>query len=310
MKYFCRVADDKELAEAETDQKQEEAEGQEVSAGSSTVTDPPGGSGGSLGTPYVVVTAPESHQADVLPEPEDHKKKRPVNLVTSWGPKATKLKMSAAAAAEGGRVKPQRRSSPSVAPPPQLPPKSRYVQQHQVALSAGGARPVGPTASRPMTPRRAALKAKVEAAVASARSSPRLAKITPKRLGTNTRAQLSGARTPEILKYQGKATAAIARTPEVMKRYKAKLSQGQNAIRSMMDTQSFRNKLAGRKEKEELLGKQSADKKTGAVKPVLTKPVEFNFSTATRVKSSSASKSTGSDTPDFTRSVFSSLSTS
>ena len=156
-----------------------------------------------------------------------------------------------------------------------------------------------------MTPSRAALKAKVEAAVLSARNSPRLAKITPKRLGTNTRAQLSGAKTPEVLKYQGKASAAVARTPEVMRRYKAKLSQGQNAIRSMMDTQSFRNKLAGRKEKEELSGggKKSADKKTGAVKPVLTKPVEFNFSTASRVKSSSASKTSGSDTPDFTRSV-------
>ena len=155
-----------------------------------------------------------------------------------------------------------------------------------------------------MTPSRAALKAKVEAAVLSARNSPRLAKITPKRLGTNTRAQLSGAKTPEVLKYQGKASAAVARTPEVMRRYKAKLSQGQNAIRSMMDTQSFRNKLAGRKEKEELSGgKKSADKKTGVVKPVLTKPVEFNFSTASRVKSSSASKTSGSDTPDFTRSV-------
>ena len=153
-----------------------------------------------------------------------------------------------------------------------------------------------------MTPRRAALKAKVEAAVASARNSPRLAKIAPKRLGTNTRAQLSGAKTPEVLKYQSKATAAVARTPEVMKRYKAKLSQGQNAIRSMMDTQSFRNKLAGRKEKEETsAAKRSADKKSSAVKPVLTKPVEFCFSTASRVKSSSASKTSGSDTPDFTR---------
>ena len=279
-----RVSEDQELAEAgQTEQKEARetsAPPQEIPAG----PDPPGdgGSGSSLGTPYVKVTAPE-----------DEKKRRPANLVTSWGPKATKLKLTAAAGgAEGGLVKPLRRSSPSVAP--QLPPKSRYVQQHQVTLSAGGAK----TVSRPMTPRRAALKAKVEAAVASARSSPRLAKITPKRLGTNTRAQLSGARTPEVLKYQGKTTAAIARTPEVMRRYKAKLSQGQNAIRSMMDTQSFRNKLAGRKEKEETSGG-----KPGAVKPVLTKPVEFNFSTATRVKSSSASKTTGSDTPDFTRLV-------
>merc|ERR1719336_3604482 len=49
--------------------------------------------------------------------------------------------------------------------------------------------------------------------------------------------------------------------------------------------------------------KESAEKRIAAVKPVLTKPVEFNFSTASRVKSSSASKTTGSDTPDFTRSL-------
>merc|ERR1719397_927085 len=83
-----------------------------------------------------------------------------------------------------------------------------------------------------------------------------------------------------------------------MRRYKAKLSQRQNAIRSMMDAESFRAKLAGRKD-------ATADKKlsqSGAVRALtVTKPVQFNFTTAARVKSSSASKT--SDAPDFSRSL-------
>ena len=84
---------------------------------------------------------------------------------------------------------------------------------------------------RVMTPRRAALKAKVEAAVANVRNSPRLAKLTPKRLGTNTegprlgRSRTSSARTPELTKYTSKSSAALTKTPDVMKRYRAKLNQ-------------------------------------------------------------------------------------
>ena len=269
-----RVGEDKDLKEPsqEVDGSQEAAtEEQKASSSSSRA----------LGSPYVKVT---SETPETETETEDRKKRRPANLVTSWGPRATKLKLSSTA---GNLKVPATRTSPRFAP--QLPPKSSYVKQSQATLLANGG------GSRPMTPRRMALKAKVEAAVANARNSPRLAKITPKRLGTNTRAQLSGARTPEMAKYQGKSTAALARTPEVMKRYKAKLSQGQNAIRSMMDTESFRAKLAARKE-------VSATKKTSQsvpAKPVLTKPVEFKFTTSTRVRTNSASKT--AEVPDFTR---------
>ena len=270
-----RVGEDKDLKEPrqEVDGSQEAAtEEQKPSSSSSRA----------LGSPYVKVTSETETETET--ETEDRKKRRPANLVTSWGPRATKLKLSSTA---GNLKVPATRTSPRLAP--QLPPKSSYVKQSQATLLANGG------GSRPMTPRRMALKAKVEAAVANARNSPRLAKITPKRLGTNTRAQLSGARTPEMAKYQGKSTAALARTPEVMKRYKAKLSQGQNAIRSMMDTESFRAKLAARKE-------VSATKKTSQsvpAKPVLTKPVEFKFTTSTRVRTNSASKT--AEVPDFTR---------
>ena len=69
----------------------------------------------------MVVTTPETR--DVLPEPEDHKKKRPVNLVTSWGPGVAKLKKTGSGQ---GAVK--TRTSPR----PQLPPKSdNAVRQQQ-----------------------------------------------------------------------------------------------------------------------------------------------------------------------------------
>ena len=76
-----------------------------------------------------------------------------------------------------------------------------------MTLSAGGSRPAGP---RVMTPRRAALKAQVEAAIANVRNSPRLAKLT-----------LSSA-------------AAIPKISKIP-RYRAKLGQGQNIVKQVMD---------------------------------------------------------------------------
>ena len=125
------MAEDQELAEAEEAQREAvagETSEQQLSAGSST--GPAEGSGSCLGTPYVKVTTPGG--SEVPAATEDIKKRRPVNLVTSWGPKATKLKVTAAAAAaSGGLTKPLRRSSPSVAP--HLPPKSLEVKQQQVS---------------------------------------------------------------------------------------------------------------------------------------------------------------------------------
>ena len=124
------MADDEELGETQAEEDQVSAEELEASDQPLPATSAglSGGSGGSLGTPYVVVSAPETREV-----PEDHKKRRPVNLVTSWGPKATKTKLMAA---EGGvAAKPMRRSSPSPSLAPQLPPKSNYVKQHQASLS-------------------------------------------------------------------------------------------------------------------------------------------------------------------------------
>ena len=157
-----RVGQDEELKEAG-----QKAGGEEEGAGEKVTEQQPGEGAGSLGSPYVMVT----------PAPPEEPKRRPApaNLVTSWGPRASKtLKQSSTGgSSKSGQQLPVRRSSPRLGP--QLPPKSSYVKQHQASLS------VQAGSSRPMTPRRAALKAKVEAAVANARNSPRLAKMAPKR---------------------------------------------------------------------------------------------------------------------------------
>ena len=165
-----------------------------------------------------------------------------------------------------------------------------------------------------MTPRRAALKAQVEAAIANVRNSPRLSKLTPKRLNTNNqsprfgRSGTSSARTPELTKYTTKssASAAIPRTPDVMRRYRAKLGQGQNIVKQVMDLDNIKNKLAMKSSvsttsSSSSFKRMSSERRSGgaATKPSLTKPVEFNFATSSRVKSNSASKV--SDTPDFSR---------
>ena len=161
-----------------------------------------------------------------------------------------------------------------------------------------------------MTPRRAALKARVEATLATVRSSPRLAKLTPKRLGTNlssprlgTSRTTSSARTPELTKYSAKSSAAVARTPEVMRKYRAKLTQGQNMVKQALDLGAIKTKLS--KKSEAPLKRQSSERKSGTAstmtRPTLTKPMEFNFATSNRVKSNSASKVT--DAPDFSRFV-------
>ena len=70
-----------------------------------------------------------------------------------------------------------------------------------------------------------------------------------------------------------------------------------------MDLDSIKSKLSKKGEastatlKRQIAGRSSG---SGTVsKPTLTKPVEFNFATSTRVKSNSASKT--SDAPDFSR---------
>ena len=114
--------------EAEAAQKEAGETSEQLSAGSSS--DPAEGSGRALGTPYIKVTAPETSASAGPPtDTADPKKRRPVNLVTSWGSKATKLKVTTAGGG-GGVTRPMRRSSPSVAP--QLPPKSQEVKQQQV----------------------------------------------------------------------------------------------------------------------------------------------------------------------------------
>jgi len=243
-----------------------------------------------LGTPYIEVT-PAAEE-----EREPAKPRRLANLVTSWGPGVVKTK-----AGTGGK----KGTSPQVASNgPKLPPKSDYVKQQQSA-AAGVDRLRVP---RVMTPRRAALKAKVEAAVANVRNSPRLAKLAPKRLGTNTdgprlgRSRTSSARTPELTKYTSKSSAAGAKTPDVMKRYRAKLNQGQNIVKQVMDLDSIKSKLSKKGESSSSTSK-TLKRQTSATsvvtKPTLTKPVEFNFATSSRVKSNSASKT--SDAPDFSR---------
>ena len=168
-------------------------------------------------------------------------------------------------------------------------------------------------APRVMTPRRAALKAQVEAAVASVRNSPRLARITPKRLGTNMdvprlgRSRTSSSKTPELTRYSAKTSAAMAKTPDVMKRYRAKLNQGQKMVNKMMDLGSIRNNLGKKGEptssSTSTFRRQTPGRRSGSAgvqdKPTVTKPVEFNFATSSRPKGNSATKAT--EAPEFSR---------
>lgn len=170
-------------------------------------------------------------------------------------------------------------------------------------------------APRVMTPRRAALKAQVEAAVASVRNSPRLARITPKRLGTNMdvprlgRSRTSSSKTPELTRYSAKTSAAMAKTPDVMKRYRAKLNQGQKMVNKMMDLGSIRNNLAKKGDPTSsstatsIFRRQTPGRRSGSAgvqdKPTVTKPVEFNFATSSRLKGNSATKAT--EAPEFSR---------
>ena len=68
-----------------------------------------------------------------------------------------------------------------------------------------------------------------------------------------------------------------------------------------MDLDSIKSKLSKKGEPStSTLKRQTGVRSSGTVsKPTLTKPVEFNFATSTRVKSNSASKT--SDAPDFSR---------
>ena len=70
-----------------------------------------------------------------------------------------------------------------------------------------------------------------------------------------------------------------------------------------MDLDSIKSKLSKKGEAStSTLKRQTAGRSSGSgtsSKPTLTKPVEFNFATSTRVKSNSASKP--SDAPDFSR---------
>ena len=70
-----------------------------------------------------------------------------------------------------------------------------------------------------------------------------------------------------------------------------------------MDLDSIKSKLSKKGEAStSTLKRQTAGRSSGSgtvSKPTLTKPVEFNFATSTRVKSNSASKT--SDAPDFSR---------
>eukprot|EP00092_Neocalanus_flemingeri_P085513 GFUD01107613.1.p1 GENE.GFUD01107613.1~~GFUD01107613.1.p1 ORF type:complete len:211 (+),score=43.45 GFUD01107613.1:59-691(+) len=91
---------------------------------------------------------------------EEPKPRKPSNMVTSWGPGVTKV------TANSKTAKPDLSKG-------QNPPKSLTVPH------SGAVKP------RAMTPRRAHLKAQVEASIASVRSSP-WSPRRPKRLGTNT----------------------------------------------------------------------------------------------------------------------------
>eukprot|EP00090_Calanus_glacialis_P044282 TRINITY_DN7885_c0_g1_i1.p1 TRINITY_DN7885_c0_g1~~TRINITY_DN7885_c0_g1_i1.p1 ORF type:complete len:750 (-),score=309.01 TRINITY_DN7885_c0_g1_i1:165-2360(-) len=198
---------------------------------------------------------------------EEPKPRKPSNLVTSWGAGVTKLTANS------------KSNKPNPSKP--LPPNSLTVVPH-----SGAVKP------RAMTPRRAQLKAQVEATIAGARSSPRMTR-TPKRLGTNStepRARTSSTQS-QVSKYQTKPSAAIPKTPEVMKRYRAKLNQGQQYLKNTQGVEAIKTKLA--KKSEPALRMPPS-------RPTLTKPSEFKFGTDSRAKNP-AMKTGQADVPNFSR---------
>jgi len=209
--------------------------------------------------PEIVVTAPAAAGSSE----EERKPRKPANLVTSWGAGVTKVNANS---------KPKPSSSNT------LP-----------------AAHTGPVKARAMTPRRAQLKAQVEATVASVRNSPRLNR-TPKRLGTNTseprlaRSRTGNNQSPAV-RYQTKASAAMPKTPEVMKRYKAKMTQGQQYIKNNLGVAAIKTKLSK---------KPDVPARIPPARPTLTKTNEFKFATDSRVKNP-AVKTGQSDAPNFSR---------
>jgi len=214
---------------------------------------------------------------------EERKPKKPSNLVTSWGAGVTKLTANSKS----------NKANPS---------KTVTVPH---SASSGAVKP------RAMTPRRAQLKAQVEATIAGVRNSPRLNR-TPKRLGTNSteprlasllndeienlslsntkRSRTSNNLSP-VVKYQTKSSAAIPKTPEVMKRYRAKMNQGQQYIKNTMGLEAIKSKLNK---------KSVAPVRMPPARPTLTKPSQLKFATESRAKSS-AVKTGSSDAPNFSR---------
>jgi len=212
---------------------------------------------------------PNNEVTPTTPSTEKPKPRKPSNLVTSWGAGVTKL----TANSQSNKANPNKL---------QLPPKTLTVSQ------SGAVKP------RAMTPRRAQLRAQVDASVSNARSSPRLNR-TPKRLGTNSiEPRLARARTSsnqsQVNKYQNKPSAAIPKTPEVMKRYRAKLNQGQQYIKNNLGMEAIKTKLA--KKSEPAI-------RAPPTRPTLTKPSEFKFATASRA--TTAVKTGQNDAPNFSR---------
>jgi len=215
----------------------------------------------------ITITGPKEEEQDET-SPEDSKPRKPSNLVTSWGPGVTKVM------ANSKSSKLSSNSSNKLTTP---------VQQ------SGSAKP------RAMTPRRAQLKAQVEATINSVRNSPRLNR-TPKRLGTNSsEPRLARSRTSNspLVKYQSKSSAALPKTPEVMKRYKAKMNQGQGQ-------QYIKNNLGVAAIKSKLNRKVEAPVRMPPARPTLTKTNEFKFATESRTKSH-AVKASQADAPNFSR---------
>jgi len=196
-------------------------------------------------------------------EEEENKPRKPSNLVTSWGAGVTKVMANSKSVKSSSNLAVSTEQSGSVKP-------------------------------RAMTPRRAQLKARVEATIATVKNSPRLNK-TPKRLGTNsTEPRLARSRTSSspVVKYQTKTSAAMPKTPEVMKRYRAKMNQGQQYIKNNLGVEAIKSKLNR---------KPDAPVRIPPARPTLTKTNEFKFATNSRVKNQAVKAAQSSDAPNFSR---------
>lgn len=204
---------------------------------------------------------------------EENKPRKPANLVTSWGPGVTKVMANSKSVKSSSNLTTAKEQAGSSAKP------------------------------RAMTPRRAQLKAQVEATIASVRNSPRLNRTpkmlgtnsTPKRLGTNsTEPRLARSRTSNspVVKYQTKTSAAMPKTPEVMKRYRAKMNQGQQYIKNNLGVEAIKSKLNR---------KPDAPVRIPPARPTLTKTNEFKLATNSRVKTQAVKAAQSSDAPNFSR---------